>query len=161
MISIIPYVAAPKKSYLCWEGIVPTFFVSNLINPFENKSSNFIVFVVSMMVYLYQIVFFSNAYNLHHGSIIQIIINSLAIMITIILIIYIMVIGVSALFNSMKWLVNSSILFLPLIPFMVGYYLIFGDEKKRAEALIICKAFLLFAAIYFVLVILIKLYMLP
>ena len=78
-------------------------------------------------------------------------------MIAFIVFIYIVTAAFSTLFNSGKWFVNSTVWAIPLLPFMVVYFLISGDEKKRSESLMICKSSVLLAFIYIAFVSFIKL----
>ena len=78
-------------------------------------------------------------------------------MIALIVFIYIITAAFSTLFNSGKWIVNSTVWAIPLFPFMVIYYLISGDKTKRSEALIICKSSVLLAFIYIAFIFVIKL----
>ena len=70
--------------------------------------------------------------------------------------IYILIGGVSAASNFGRSLFNSTIWAIPFLPFMVIYYLVKGDKKKRAEAIIICKSTFLLVVIYLSIVCTIK-----
>ncbi|MFZ4548113.1 MAG: hypothetical protein ACOYN4_11790 [Bacteroidales bacterium] len=71
-------------------------------------------------------------------------------MITVIIFVYVLVGGLSLFSGIGKWLFNSYIWAITMLPFMVAYYLIKGDEKKRAEAIDVCKLFLVLTAVFFI-----------
>jgi hypothetical protein len=72
-------------------------------------------------------------------------------MIAFIIFIYVLVGTLSAFTNLGKWFFNSAVWCIPLLPFMVIYYLIKGDAQKRSEAIMVCKVMLVLCVIMFIL----------
>lgn len=74
-------------------------------------------------------------------------------MLLFILTVYITIGVVSALSNLGKWVFSSMLLAIPFLPFMIIYYLLFGDSKKRSEAFsLIITLLALFIIIYSVVI---------
>lgn len=74
-------------------------------------------------------------------------------MLLFILTIYITIGVVSAFTHLGKFIFNSMIWAIPLLPFMIIYYLINGDSKKRAEAFsLIITLVVLYFFMYFVVI---------
>jgi hypothetical protein len=65
---------------------------------------------------------------------------------------YLVVGGVSALTNFGKWIFSSWLVGIIFLPFMITSFLIYGDEKKRSEAIIILKGLFILTILYIVLV---------
>jgi len=67
--------------------------------------------------------------------------------------VYIFIGVTSAFTNFGRWIFSSPLLAIPLLPFMIVYYLINGDSKKRKEAFSLTTTFLvLFVVIYLVVI---------
>jgi heme O synthase-like polyprenyltransferase len=64
--------------------------------------------------------------------------------------IYLVVGGVSAVTNFGRWLFSSWLMGILFLPFMIIYYLIYGDTKKRTEAITILKGGLVLGIIYLI-----------
>jgi hypothetical protein len=64
--------------------------------------------------------------------------------------IYLVVGGVSAVTNFGRWLFSSWLIGILFLPFMIIYYLIYGDAKKRTEAIAILKGGLVLGVIYLI-----------
>ncbi len=63
---------------------------------------------------------------------------------------YLFIGGVSALTNFGKWLFSSWLVGIIFLPFMIIYFLIYGDQKKRSEAILILKGLFLLTVLYFI-----------
>jgi len=74
-------------------------------------------------------------------------------MILLILGIYIFIGVVSAFSNFGKWIFSSPLLAIPLLPFMIIYYLIRGDSVKLAEAVSLSITLVVLFVISFIIVI--------
>lgn len=71
-------------------------------------------------------------------------------MLSLIITIYITV-GIASVFTSAgKWLFNSMIWAIPLLPFMTIYFLIWGDAVKKAEAIEMLKFFGIAIVFFFI-----------
>jgi heme O synthase-like polyprenyltransferase len=62
--------------------------------------------------------------------------------------IYLVVGGVSAVTNFGRWLFSSWLVGILFLPFMIIYFLIYGDVKKRMEAITILKGGLVIGVFY-------------
>lgn len=75
-------------------------------------------------------------------------------MLTVLIYLYATIGITAALTHLGRFILKSNILAIPFMPFMVIYFLVFGDKKRRYEAIMICKGLLvlciLFLAIYLI-----------
>lgn len=62
--------------------------------------------------------------------------------------IYLVVGGFSALTHFGRWLFSSRLIGILFLPFMIIYFLIYGDIKKRMEAITILKGGLVIGVFY-------------
>jgi hypothetical protein len=69
-------------------------------------------------------------------------------MIILIVGIYVFIGVISAFSNLGKWVFGSFLWAIPLLPFMIIYYLIYGDATKRSEAKSLIKLLLFLAGLY-------------
>lgn len=70
--------------------------------------------------------------------------------------VYLFVGSISALTNFVKWV--TPVFFVLFLPFMLVHAFIYGDAKKKGEAVIILKGGFVLCVLYFALVGLIMLY---
>ncbi|NCC74187.1 MAG: hypothetical protein EOM06_12400 [Sphingobacteriia bacterium] len=75
-------------------------------------------------------------------------------MLMLILIIYITIGVVSTFTHLGKWIFSSMIWAVPLLPFMIIYFLVFGDSQKKSEAIFLLKFIAVLAGLYLFLVLL-------
>lgn len=69
-------------------------------------------------------------------------------MLMLILSVYITIGVVSAFTHLGKWVFNSMIWAIPLLPFIFTYHLLFGNTRQRADAFIVFRVVVLAACLY-------------
>jgi hypothetical protein len=67
--------------------------------------------------------------------------------------IYLVVGGFSAITNFGRWLFSSWLIGILFLPFMIIYFLIYGDEQKKKEAISLLGLIPLCFIVYFIILI--------